>query len=82
MTSQQIDNRAKIEGDLIEAIVQKVLDRLDTEFRERALRVRAAKLAELRAFEDTHGLRHAVSSQREIVGGTKPSDKIIPKVRE
>ena len=71
---QNVDSRARIEDDLIEAIVKRVLERLDGEFRERALKVREAKLADLRSFELTHGLPRAIVSQRDGIGA-KASDK-------
>lgn len=73
---QTVDNRAKMEEDLIEAIVQRVLARLDSEFRERALRIREAKLADLRAFETANGLPRSIQSQRENMG-VKSSDKEV-----
>lgn len=63
-----IDERATMDLDtLIERLTEKVLARLesDPELRQRALRVREAKLAELRAFEDLYDLPRSVPTRLE-----------------
>jgi hypothetical protein len=53
---------------LIDLIVERVLARLNEQQRTKALRVREAKLADLRAFEEMHELPRAIPTRREREG--------------
>lgn len=63
-----IDERATMDLDtLIERIVERVLDRLESDagLRQRALRVREAKLADLKAFEDFYDLPQSILTWKD-----------------
>lgn len=63
-----IDERATMDIDaLVERVARKIIALLedDTELRKLALRIREAKLAELRAFEDMYGLPRSVATWAE-----------------
>lgn len=69
-----IDERATMDLDtLIERLTEKILARLesDPELRQRAMRVREAKLADLRAFEDLYDLPRSIPTWGELNGRPK-----------
>ena len=63
-----IDPYAILSEEQIALIVARVLIAIDAQQRQRALRVREAKLADLRAFEEMHGLPRAIPTRREREG--------------
>lgn len=65
MTIQPIDGRAIISDDEIGKIASLIYSHIQERNRKGAMRVRAALIAYLHAFEDMHGLPHAVPSLRE-----------------
>ncbi len=65
MTIQQIEARAIISDEEIGKIATLIFDHVQERNRKGAMRVRSALLACLHAFEDMHGLPHAVPSLRE-----------------
>lgn len=57
---------------LVERIAEKVLQKLeDPELRQRALRIREAKLADLRAFEEMYDLPRSIATWAERHPGSK-----------
>ena len=63
MTS--VDNHATLSEEQIAVIVELVLNAIAERQRHRALRLREAKLADLRAFEEMHDLPRAIPTRRE-----------------
>lgn len=66
-----LDNNAILSEEAMERIIVAVLARIETAQRAKVLRVREAKLAELRAYEDLHGIGRAIPSRREDGHGSK-----------
>ena len=64
-TQQNIDRGATITEEQIAQIVELVLNAIAERQRHRALRLREAKLADLRAFEEMHDLPRAIPTRRE-----------------
>lgn len=60
-----LDNHAILTEEQIAVIVELVLNALAERQRHRALRLREAKLADLRAFEEMHDLPRAIPTRRE-----------------
>lgn len=69
MTAQQsIDKPVTITEEQLATIVELVLNAIAERQRYRALRLREAKLADLRAFEEMHDLPRAIPTRRDREG--------------